>query len=212
MARKPTLFISTRSTNLTPSDSVNFRVHASTHHWKGELLENSYASTEVSYGGAHQTQNALDYIAKEFVAIQKESDPVKDLQLPFPTRYYQEPIILSDEDREYYDVVREATSKGWAWEERLRKDIFTGEQVPTPIGIPMRLYTWQWAQHKLGVSVQFTHFRREGESKAELLSRILETAEKAKADYRFSIPRQTLSGTLATDELATKLVFAGQHL
>lgn len=207
MARKPKLFLTVKSTNLLPSDSVNYRIHASTHHWRGELLENGYASASLLYGNVQQTENALQYVADEFVHMQDSREPARDIELQFPERYYHAPSILTNEQRDYYAAVRAATAKGWCWEEALEQDILTGERKPVTYRLNLSLSTWQWAQHNLGSSVQFTHFQGENETRAELLTRILKTAEKAKHDYRFSIPRQSVSGKVVTDELATENVF-----
>jgi hypothetical protein len=55
--------------------------------------------------------------------------------------------------------------------------------------------------------VYFSHFQQEGESKAELLLRTLETAEKAKYAFPDSIPCTNVYGIIKKDEFKTRVVF-----
>jgi hypothetical protein len=59
----------------------------------------------------------------------------------------------------------------------------------------------------MGSSVGFSHFQREGESKTDLLLRILETAEKAKQDFPSSIPYTNIYGEILEDEFKTRIIF-----
>lgn len=205
MVRLPSFFISISSTNLAPDMPVMYEIHLTTHHWRGELLD-SWAAVNMEYSDIYQTPDALDFIKKEFLALQLTESPSQDHRLVFPEQAVQSYALL-DDDKEYYDAVALTTSKGWAWEENYQEVISTGEKGRRVGGHPIRLTTWEWAGHRLGVSVQFVHRQRHDESKAEVLLRMLETAEKAKEDFTDSIPHQTLTEVVRTDVFHTNVIF-----
>lgn len=208
MVRVPKLFTTISSTNLTPDRPVTFSIHASTHHWQGHLLDEAWAAAGMEYEEAHHTINAFSFFREKFLAIQEIVAPSKDIQIIFPPQG-NEPLMLSDEDQAYYDTVQLATSKGWGWHENFNENLITGERKTTGGSKPFNisLGTWEWGGKALGSSVGFSHFQREGENKADLLLRILETAEKAKQDFPDSIPYTNIYGKIEVDEFKTRVVF-----
>ena len=206
MVRAQKFFTHISSRNLTPDMPVTFRIHASTHHWRGELME-TYAVASLDYDNPYQTENAFIAFKEKFLAIQDITEPSKDIHLQFAEGSV--PILLSDEERTYYDAVQLATSKGWKWEESFNENILTGERKTTGGTKPfhLSLSTWEWGGKQLGSSVGFPHFQRENESKTELLLRILETSEKAKQDFPDSIPYMNIYGVIEKDDFKTRIVF-----
>lgn len=207
MPRKPTLTITVSADPSNTTTGAEFRAYVTTHHWRGEKIEESYASAELAYGSIYQTINAMNYLCDAFLAMQEHSEPARNIPVKFPEHYYYTPYALSLEDKEYFDVVSKAVSQGWSWEDSYVQDIETGERKPHDNVFLMNLHSWYWQKRPLGSPVMFQHPPREGESRAAWLTRILATAEKAREDYRYSVPRMTLNGTLAVDELATRAVF-----
>lgn len=208
MVRVPKLFASIGSTNLTPDMPVAFSIHASTHHWQGDLLDETWAAAEMEYEKAHQTISAYAFFREAFLAMQKIVPPSKDIQIIFQPQE-NEPLFLPDEEQAYYDAVQLATSKGWGWHENFNENLITGERKTMGGSEPfnLSLSTWEWGGKSLGSSVGFSHFQREGESKADLLLRILETSEKAKQDFPDSIPYTNIYGKIEVDEFKTRVVF-----
>jgi hypothetical protein len=207
MVRVPKFFVTLSSTNLTPDRPVKFRIHASTHHWRGELTD-TYAVAELEYDNPYQTENAFTVFKEMFLAIQETTEPSKDILLEF-TGERSGPVLLSEEEKLYYDAVQLVTSKGWRWSENFNENILTGERKTMGGTKPfhLSLSTWEWGGKALGSSVGFSHFQQEGESRAELLLRILETAEKAKHDFPDSIPYTNIYGIIEKDEFKTRIVF-----
>lgn len=199
------LFTSIKSTNLVPARPVGYRIRASTHHWQGKLLDNTWASASLEYSDLRQIRNAFNYFVSEFVEMQDRQGPSQDLEISFPEHSY-ELITLTNEDRAYLDVVEEATSLGWAWEERFKFNLLTGEVIKSGV-FPATLSSYEWSGRSMGSSVQFGHIPTEGESKASLLSRILATAEKAKKDFPDAVPYQNIWGNVEADAFKTSVIF-----
>jgi hypothetical protein len=206
MSRDPKFFMEISSTNLTPDTPIKFKIHASTHHWQGKLLEDTWASAELEYGDSYQTENALRAFKDMFLSIQETTEHSQNIQFE---RRMTDPIILSDKGKLYYDAVELVTTKGWVWSEIFNENQVTGERKTMGSNNPfhLSLSTWEWGGKALGGSVGFSHFRREGESKAELLLRTFETAEKAKYDFPDSIPYTNIYGIIKKDEFKTRIVF-----
>lgn len=208
MARVPKLHWHISSTNLTPDRPVTFKIHASTHHWRGQLLD-TWASADIDYISAHQTANACAFLREELLTMQEFTEPAQDIRIRFPHPEGNQLILLSNEDKDYYDAVKLATDKGWMWSEDFSENLLTGERKTMGGTRPynISLSTWEWGGMKLGGSVAFPHFQREDESKAELLRRILETSEKAKKDFPDSIPYTDIYGQIKVDNFKTRIVF-----
>lgn len=206
MARDPKFFTTISSTNLTPNRLVRFEIHASTHHWRGTLLDDTWAVAELEYSDPYQTENAYRVFKDMFLAIQETGEPSQDIRF---VRELNDPAILSDEEKLYYDAVELVTSKGWLWSESFDENQITGERKTMGGSHPFHisLSSWVWGGKALGGSVGFSHFQREGESKAELLLRTLETAEKAKQDFPDSIPYTNIYGIIKRDDFKTRIVF-----
>ena len=211
MTRDPKFLTTINSTNLSPDYPVRFAIHASTHHWRGTRLEDTWwARAELGYDDPYQTENAYRIFKDLFLAIQETAEPSQDIG--FVREFVREmvdPIILSDEERLYYDAVKLVTSKGWVWSESFDENQITGERKTMGSSDPfnLSLSTWEWGGMALGSSVYFSNFQRKDESKTELLLRIFETAEKAKRDLPDSIPQPSLNGIITKDEFATRIVF-----
>jgi hypothetical protein len=199
------------STNLTPDMPVSYEIRASTHHWNGVLLDDSWAVAEMHFNNIYETENALAHFKKSFLALQKISEPPQDKRFAFQLSFEEgkRSILLLDEDKEYYDAVKLATSKGWKWGESYNENLVTGERRTTGGSklFNLSLSTWAWSSKQLGSSVAFSHLQREGESKSELLLRVLETAEKAKHDFPDSIPYTNIYGEIKKDEFKTRVIF-----
>jgi hypothetical protein len=199
------------STNLTPDMPVSYEIRASTHHWDGVLLDDSWAAAEMNFNSIYEIENALAHFKKSFLALQKISEPPQDIRSAFRLSFKEgtRSIILLAEDKKYYDVVKLATSEGWKWEEDYNENLVTGERRTMGGSKPfnLSLSTWEWGGKALGSSVAFSHFQREGESKASLLLRVLETAEKAKQDFPDSIPYTNIYGEIKVDEFKTRIIF-----
>lgn len=211
MTRDPKFLTTINSTNLTPDYPVRFAIHASTHHWRGLLLEDTWwARAELGYDDPYQTENAYRIFKDMFLAIQETAEPSQDIRFvrEFVTEM-TDPVILSGEERLYYDAVALVTSKGWVWSETFNENQITGERKTMGSSHPFHISisTWEWGGKSLGSSVGFSHFQREGESKTDLLLRNLETAEKAKHDFPDSIPYTNIYGTIKKDEFKTRVVF-----
>lgn len=206
MARDPKFFMDISSTNLAPSDPVGFEIRASTHHWRGTLLDDTWAAAELEYDDPYQTENALRAFKDMFLTVQETAEPSQDIQF---AREMTDPVILSDEEKLYYDAVKLVTSKGWVWSETFVENQITGQRKTMGSSHPfnLSLSTWEWGGKALGGSVYFSHFEREDESKAELLLRIFETAEKAKHDFPDSIPCTDIHGIIKKDDFKTRIVF-----
>lgn len=211
MVRHPKFFTHLSSTNLTPNSIVTYGIRASTHHWDGKLMEDTWAVAEMEYGNIYETENALAHFKKSFLTLQQISKPSEDKRDVFQLSYKEgtRSIILLDEDKEYYDAVQLCTSKGWRWHEDFTENLVTGERKVLGGSMPfsLSLSTWEWAGKQLGGSVAFSHFQREGESKADLMLRILATAEKAKQDFPDSIPCTNIYGEIVKDEFKTRIIF-----
>jgi hypothetical protein len=207
MVRHPKFFLNLSSTNLTPDSPVTYEIHASTHHWRGELIE-SYAVAELEYRDIYQTENALAFYKQAFLKLQQTTEPSKEITILFPNEKNM-PVVLSDENKDYYDAVHLVTSKGWKWHESYNENLITGERKTMGGTKPfhLSLSTWEWGGKALGSSVGFSHFQREGETKTELLLRILETSEKAKQDFSDSIPYTNIYGIIEKDDFKTRVVF-----
>lgn len=210
MTRDPKFFLEISSTNLSPDAPVTFKVHASTHHWRGTLLDDTWAAAELEYADPYQTENALRAFKDMFLSIQETTEPSQDIR--FVRRFVREmaePVILSDEDKLYYDAVELVTSKGWVWSESFDENQITGERKTMGSRHPFHLSvsTWEWGGKALGGSVYFSHFQRVDESKTDLLLRIFETAERAKHDFPDSIPCTDIRGIIKKDEFKTRIVF-----
>lgn len=207
MARVPKLFFTISSANLSPSDPVFYRLHVTTHHWRGKLLEDTWAKAEMEYCNIYKTEEAVSYIAEKFLEYQILHEPSQDIEFEFPENE-ESLIALSLEDKEYFDVVKQVTDQGWAWDTDFQIDITTGDrEIRNHRIFEMSLSTWEWNGLKFGGSVKFSHRRRDGENKAALLLRILETAEKIKKDFPESIPRRNLKGEFVTDKFLTSISF-----
>lgn len=167
----------------------------------------SWAVAKLDYENPYQTEDAFTAFKEMFLAIQKTTEPSKDIRLQFAEG--SAPILLSEDERAYYDAVHLATSKGWVWDETFNENILTGERTTMGGTKPfhLSLSTWEWGGKALGSSVGFSHFQRDGESKAELLLRILETSEKAKHDFPDSIPYTNIYGEIKKDEFKTRVIF-----
>jgi hypothetical protein len=207
MARQPKLFVHIGSTNLIPSDPISFEIRATTHHWRGELLE-KWATAKMKYKDIYQTENAFDYLKQTFLGLQETLEPSKDINIIFPETV-EKSHSLSREDKEYYDAVKLATSQGWCWEESFNENLITGERKTMGGSKPylLSLDTWEWGGNTLGSSVAFSHSQREGESKASHLTRILGTAEQAKHDFPDAIPYTNIFGEIKKDDFKTRVVF-----
>lgn len=211
MTRDPKFFTTIRSTNLAPDDPVRFEIHASTHHWRGTLLEDdTWAVAELEYDDPYQTENAYRVFKDVFLAVQETTEPSQDIR--FVRRFVKEmtdPVILSDEEKLYYDAVALVAANGWVWSETFDENQVTGERKTMGSRHPfhLSLSTWEWGGMALGSSVGFSHLQREDESKAELLLRIFETAETAKHDFPDSIPYTNIYGAIKKDEFKTRIVF-----
>lgn len=207
MARQPKLFVHIDSTNLTPNRNVSYEIVATTHHWRGELLD-TWAKATLKYEDIYRTGDAFTCLKQKFLALQEMMEPSQDIIIPLLGKDKEtEPV--SEEDREYFGVVKLATSKGWHWEESFTENLVTGERKTLGGTKPysLSLGTWQWGGRNLGSSVGFSHFQKEGESKASHLLRILETAEKAKHDFPESIPYTNIYGEIKKDDFKTRIVF-----
>jgi hypothetical protein len=206
MTRDPKFFTTLSSTNLAPDDPVRFEIHASTHHWRGTLLEDTWATAELRYDDPYQTENAYRVFKDMFLAIQETTEPSQDIQF---VKEMIQSVVLSDQERLYYDAVALVTSNGWAWGETFNENQITGERKTMGSSHPfnLSLSTWEWGGKSLGGSVYFSHFQREDESKTELLLRTFETAEKAKHDFPDSIPCTDIYGAIKRDEFKTRIVF-----
>lgn len=211
MTRQPKLFTTIRSTNLTPNSPVSYEIHASTHHWDGKLLEDSWEVAEMSYSNIYETTSALAHFKTSFLTLQKISKPSHDHRHIFSLSFEEgsHAITLTDEEKEYYDAVKYATGLGWRWQESYNENIITGERKTMGGSKPfnLSLETWEWGGKQLGSSVAFSHFQREGETKANLLLRILNTAEKAKQEFPESIPYTNIYGEVKKDDFKTRVVF-----
>lgn len=168
----------------------------------------TWASAEMEYPAAHQTPQALTYFRETFLELQKRVEPSKDISIVFPDTHATI-MQLSEEDKSYYDAVELTTSKGWQWHETYNENLLTGERKTTGGTKPFHLSlgTWEWGGKAMGSSVGFSHFQRDGESKAELLMRILETSEKAKYDFPDSIPYTNIYGQIMKDDFKTRIIF-----
>lgn len=207
MVRVPKFFLTLSSNNLTPSYPVTYSIRASTHHWRGELME-TWAVAELEYQNPYQTENALAFLKAAFLALQETQEPSQDIIIDFPDEA-SIPVALTDEEQVYYDAVQLATSKGWSWEETFNENQITGERTTMGGSAEYRLSldTWQWGGRNLGSSVAFSHFKKENESKADFLLRILETSERAKQDFPDSIPCTNIYGQIEKDAFKTRIVF-----
>jgi hypothetical protein len=206
VTRDPKFFINIGSTNLTPDAAIGFKIHASTHHWRGKLLDDTWAAAELEYDNPYQTENALLAFKDMFLAIQDTTEPSQVIHF---VREMTNPVILPGEEKRYYDAVKLTTSKGWVWSETFNENQITGKRTTMGGSHPFHisLSTWEWGGKPLGSSVCFSHFQRDGESKAELLLRTLGTAEKAKHDFPDSIPYINIYGIIKKDEFKTRIVF-----
>lgn len=205
MARTPKFFVSMRSANLTPDLPVHFKVRVSTHHWRGQLLENTWASASLKYSDVYHTEGAYEYLKETFLAYQENELPEQNIVFPYPDDHK---ALVFAEDREYLDIVKEATECGWTWEHGFTENLLTGIRSERNSVYPITLSTWEWAGIPLGAKVQIAHPRRAGESDEALLARILQTAEKARVDFPDSIPTQSIrDGLLVADNFATMLAF-----
>lgn len=169
----------------------------------------TWAKATLRYEDIYRSEDAFTCLKRKFLALQVMMEPSRDITIPFLEEEDKGTEPLSHEDREYLDVVKLATSKGWHWEESFTENLVTGERRTLGGTKPysVSLGTWQWGGKNLGSSVGFSHFQKEGESKASHLLRILETAENAKHDFPDSIPYTNIYGEIKKDDFKTQIVF-----
>lgn len=197
--REPKFYVKTSSTNLSPDEPVAYAARMSTHHWDGVILddEQKYALIEITYKYAHQTDAAVTYMYRYLTALMKAQPFKAHTMLTLPENTVVE---LSDENTKYYDLVGQATSLGWAWEETYAQNLKEHRGAST-----IALYTWVWNGLQFGSTFRLSKLLVQKKDRRKTLKHLLERIEKTKKLFPDSIPSMTINGDIIEDTFLTAL-------